>query len=106
MLGSASIPLRPQFRCLVSEFPESARRAIRFGVFELDLHAAELRKAGARISIQEQPFLALALLLERPGELVTREELRSACGPMAPSSIRARAERGHQPAARHAGRFG
>jgi cholera toxin transcriptional activator len=60
----------------VSEFPGSARRVIRFGVFELDLHATELRKAGARLNLPTQPFQVLTLLLERPGELVTREELR------------------------------
>ena len=49
---------------------------VRFGVFELDLRSGELRKAGTRISIQEQPLQALALLLERPGEPVTRDELR------------------------------
>jgi DNA-binding winged helix-turn-helix (wHTH) protein len=51
-------------------------RVIRFGVFEADLTAAELRKSGVRIRLQEQPFQVLAYLLERPGEVVTREELR------------------------------
>ena len=50
--------------------------AIRFGVFELDLHTRELRKAGRKVGIQEQPLCVLVSLLERPGELVTREELR------------------------------
>ena len=49
---------------------------LRFGVFEVDLRAGELTKRGVRIRLQEQPFQILALLLERPGELVTREELR------------------------------
>jgi cholera toxin transcriptional activator len=53
-----------------------ASRVIRFGVFEVNLAAGELRKAGARIRLQEQPFQVLALLLERPGEVITREELR------------------------------
>src|SRR5438270_3183077 len=48
----------------------------RFGVFEVDLRAAELRKYGVRIRLQEQPFQILALLLARPGELITRDELR------------------------------
>ena len=48
----------------------------RFGVFEVDLRAAELRKRGVRIKLQEQPFQILSLLLDHPGELVTREELR------------------------------
>jgi TolB-like protein/DNA-binding winged helix-turn-helix (wHTH) protein/Tfp pilus assembly protein PilF len=50
---------------------------LRFGVFEVDLRAGELRKQGARLRLQEQPFQVLAILLERPGETVTREELRN-----------------------------
>ena len=46
-----------------------------FSNFELDLRARELRKHGARIKLQDQPFQILALLLEKPGEIVTREEL-------------------------------
>ncbi len=49
---------------------------IRFGVFELDLRTRELRKSGGKVRIQEQPLCVLVSLLERPGELVTREELR------------------------------
>src|SRR6059036_212265 len=49
---------------------------LRFGVFEVDLRAGELTKRGLRIRLQEQPFQVLAMLLEKPGELVTREELR------------------------------
>jgi len=48
---------------------------LRFGVFEVDLRAGELTKRGLRIRLQEQPFQVLAMLLEKPGELVTREEL-------------------------------
>jgi TolB-like protein/DNA-binding winged helix-turn-helix (wHTH) protein len=48
----------------------------RFGVFEADVRNGELRKQGKRLSLQEQPFQLLAMLLERPGELVTREEVR------------------------------
>jgi DNA-binding winged helix-turn-helix (wHTH) protein/Tol biopolymer transport system component len=51
------------------------RRAIRFGVFELELEAGELRKGGIRVKLQEQPFQVLELLLEHPGEIVTREEI-------------------------------
>lgn len=51
-------------------------RSLRFGVFEVDFRAAELHKHGVRIRLEEQPFHILALLLERPGDLVTREELR------------------------------
>ncbi len=49
---------------------------VRFGVFEADLRAGELRKHGVRIHLQRQPFKILAALMERPGDLVTREELR------------------------------
>jgi len=49
---------------------------VRFGSFELDLAAGELRKSGLKIRIQGQPLEILALLLERPGEVVTREELQ------------------------------
>jgi TolB-like protein/DNA-binding winged helix-turn-helix (wHTH) protein/Tfp pilus assembly protein PilF len=49
---------------------------VRFGVFEANLRTGELRRDGRRVSLQEKPFQLLAALLERPGELVTREELR------------------------------
>jgi TolB-like protein/DNA-binding winged helix-turn-helix (wHTH) protein/tetratricopeptide (TPR) repeat protein len=49
---------------------------IRFGVFELELQSGRLRKHGLKVKLQEKPFQVLALLLERPGEVVTREELR------------------------------
>jgi DNA-binding winged helix-turn-helix (wHTH) protein/Tfp pilus assembly protein PilF len=52
------------------------RGIIRFGIFEINLAAAELRKKGARIKLQEQPFQVLAALLRRPGEIVTKEELK------------------------------
>jgi DNA-binding winged helix-turn-helix (wHTH) protein len=48
---------------------------LRFAVFEVDLRAGELTKRGLRIRLQGQPFQVLAMLLEKPGELVTREEL-------------------------------
>jgi eukaryotic-like serine/threonine-protein kinase len=50
---------------------------LRFGVFEVDLRAGELRKQGVRIKLQEQPFRVLTVLLQRPGDVVTREELRN-----------------------------
>jgi TolB-like protein/DNA-binding winged helix-turn-helix (wHTH) protein len=57
---------------------ESTARAriVRFGIFEADLSARELRKSGVRIKLHGQPFEVLAMLLERPGEAVPREELR------------------------------
>ena len=54
---------------------------VRFGSFELDLRAGELRKQGVKIKLQEQPFQILAVLLEHPGQVVTREELRSKLWP-------------------------
>ena len=51
-------------------------RILRFGPFEADLRAGELRKQGMKVKLQEKPFQLLALLLERQGELITREELR------------------------------
>ncbi len=53
-----------------------ARRIVHFGAFEADLHAGELWKYGIRIKVNDQPFRVLELLLERPGGLVTREELK------------------------------
>ena len=53
----------------------------RFGAFEVDLRARELRKGGIRIRLQDQPFEILALMLERPGEVVTRDELRQRLWP-------------------------
>ena len=55
----------------------AATRIYRFGVFEVDLKASELRKNGLRLKLPEQPFQILAVLLERPGEIVTRDELRT-----------------------------
>ena len=55
---------------------DPARRVVRFGSYEVDLRAGELRKKGFKIRLQEKPFQILAALLEHPGELVTREELR------------------------------
>jgi len=56
-------------------------RIVRFGLFELDLRAAELRKNGVKIRLQEQSFRILAALLRKPGDVVTREELRSELWP-------------------------
>ena len=55
--------------------------SFRFGVFDLDVRAAELRRQGARVGLQEQPFQVLLLLLQHPGEVVTRDELRQRLWP-------------------------
>ena len=49
----------------------------RFGAFEFDLRNAELRKNGVKLKLQEQPRQVLVHLLQRPGEVVSRDELRS-----------------------------
>jgi len=54
---------------------------VRFGTYEVDLQSGEVRKSGVRIRIQQQPIKLLETLLERPGEVVTREELRSRLWP-------------------------
>jgi DNA-binding winged helix-turn-helix (wHTH) protein len=66
---------------LMPPFEGKSNRVARFGVFELDLNAGELRKNGAKLRLQEQPFQVLALLLERSGDVVTREELRQKLWP-------------------------
>jgi Tol biopolymer transport system component/DNA-binding winged helix-turn-helix (wHTH) protein len=56
-------------------------RLVQFGIFELDLQTGELRKAGQKLKFSGQPFQVLAILLERPGEVVTREELQKRLWP-------------------------
>src|SRR5215475_16091029 len=59
----------------------SKKGTVRFDVYELDMRAAELRKQGALVKLQEQPFQILEILVERPGQVVTREELRQKIWP-------------------------
>src|SRR5580692_5028330 len=54
---------------------------VRFGTYEVSLQSGEVRKAGLRIRVQQQPMKLLEMLLEHPGEVVTREELRSRVWP-------------------------
>ncbi len=54
----------------------SSSKIVRFGVFELDLQNAELRKHGLKVKLQEQPLTVLQVLLEHPGQIVSRDELR------------------------------
>ena len=49
---------------------------VRFGVYEVDPYSGELRKNGIKVKLQEQPFQVLTMLLERPGEVISREELQ------------------------------
>src|ERR1700682_1787835 len=67
--------------CLDLGSPSNARQRQRFGLFEADLASGELYKHGRLIHIQEQPFRILAMLLERPGEVVSREEVRKKLWP-------------------------
>jgi TolB-like protein/DNA-binding winged helix-turn-helix (wHTH) protein/tetratricopeptide (TPR) repeat protein len=60
---------------------DDASQRLRFGLFEADLRTGELTRVGKRIRLEGQPFKLLATLLERPGELITREELRSRLWP-------------------------
>jgi DNA-binding winged helix-turn-helix (wHTH) protein/Tol biopolymer transport system component len=61
--------------------PSYGARVVRFSVFEADLRAGELRRNGVKVKLQNQPFQILAMLLERPGEIVTRDEMRARLWP-------------------------
>jgi cholera toxin transcriptional activator len=61
--------------------PAGNARLYRFGIYEVDLRSGELRKNGAKLKLQEQPFQVLAMLLERPGEVLTRDQLRQRLWP-------------------------
>ena len=61
--------------------PDYVSRVVGFGTFEVDLRAGELRRNGRKVKIQNQPFQILAMLLDRPGEVVTREEMRARLWP-------------------------
>ena len=69
------------------EAANPSRHIVSFGAFEADLPARELRKRGLKIRLQDQPFQVLTILLERPGELVTREGSTECYGPRISSSI-------------------
>jgi len=60
---------------------DDSSRIVRFGIFEVDLKAGELRRSGLRVKLQQQPLQVLAALLEHPGEVVTRDELRNKLWP-------------------------
>jgi TolB-like protein/DNA-binding winged helix-turn-helix (wHTH) protein/Tfp pilus assembly protein PilF len=61
--------------------PATTSRRIRTGLFEIDFGSGDLHKEGRRVPLQEQPFRVLAMLLERPGQVVTREELQARIWP-------------------------
>ncbi len=66
---------------MVAMSPSRANGIFRFGAYEADCGSGELRKSGLRLRVQDQPFQVLLVLLERPGEVVTREELRQQLWP-------------------------
>src|SRR5215831_15026552 len=61
--------------------PPRNASVVRFGTYEVSLQSGEVRKAGVKIRVQQQPMKLLEILLERPGEVVTREELRNRVWP-------------------------
>src|ERR1700757_1452269 len=61
--------------------PLRAPSVVRFGTFEVSFQSGELRRAGVKLRVQQQPLRLLEILLERPGEIITREELRSRLWP-------------------------
>ena len=70
-----------RFEANVVEEAVRAPRLVRFGAFEVDLRTGELRKDGVRLKLTGQPFQVLTILLEQPGEVVTREELQKRLWP-------------------------
>jgi hypothetical protein len=73
---------------------KDATQRLRFGFFEADIRTGELTKQGKRLSLQQQPFQLLAMLLEKPGELVTRRSCAADCGRRRPwTSITASTKR-------------
>src|SRR5215469_4778934 len=61
--------------------PASSTNRVQFGVFELDLQRVELRKNGVKVKLQDQPLKVLQVLLQNPGQIVSREELRQQVWP-------------------------
>jgi len=61
--------------------PTQSPHFLRFGILEVDVRAGEVRKGGVKLKLQEQPFQVLCMLVEHPGEIVTREELRNRLWP-------------------------
>src|SRR5262249_55024343 len=76
--GTGTLRTRRVFPMTASGLDETAdsRQIVRFGVFELDLRAGELRKQGVKLKLQGKPLQLLIALVQRPGSVVTRDELR------------------------------
>lgn len=77
--GSSPRSLPGEVAMAVSETTSSKR--IRFGLYELDVSARELRREGIPVKLQERPFAVLAIFVERPGEVITRDEFRQRLWP-------------------------
>ncbi|MCQ8140337.1 winged helix-turn-helix domain-containing protein, partial [Vibrio parahaemolyticus] len=60
---------------------EQQQAAFQFGAFEINPHTRELRKRGVKLKLQDQPLQILVLLLEHPGEIVTRQEIQKRLWP-------------------------
>jgi Tol biopolymer transport system component/DNA-binding winged helix-turn-helix (wHTH) protein len=75
-----TLRLRGGYTARVQTSPK-ASEVFRFGIFELDCRSGELRKRGIRVHLQDQPLQILIMLIERPGELVTREEIQTRLWP-------------------------
>src|ERR1700687_2743235 len=73
------LDFRAKAKCAMESQPPNS--VVRFGTYEVSLQSGEVRKAGVRIRVQQQPLKLLEVLLERPGEVVAREELRSRVWP-------------------------
>jgi TolB-like protein/DNA-binding winged helix-turn-helix (wHTH) protein/Flp pilus assembly protein TadD len=73
------LDFRAKAKCAVESLRPNS--VVRFGTYEVSLQSGEVRKSGLRIRVQQQPMKLLGILLERPGEVVTREELRSRVWP-------------------------
>jgi len=73
------LDFRAKPKCPMESLPPNS--VVRFGTYEVSLQSGEVRKAGLRIRVQQQPIKLLEVLLEHPGEVVTREELRSRVWP-------------------------
>src|SRR5262245_6885294 len=87
--------------------PVRPDRLLRFGEFELDRDARELRRNGTRVPLPEQPFRLLTVLLQRPGTIATRDELRERLwGTDTFVGLRARTQRRREAAPRRARRLG
>lgn len=76
MITSGGVPQGP-----LINMASTARQTRRFGPFELDLDAGEIRRQGRRVKLQPQPFKLLVLMTARPGSLISREEIRAELWP-------------------------